>query len=266
MTLEEYFGLSKLPFPKAVTDEALLMTPSIEHVLNRMQFALRRDTITLLAAESGCSKSTVLSLFAKSLDAASYSILATSLTTLSPFSFIAHLVATTGLPGRRFKGETAAALLMHLRSQPRRTVILVDEAHLLPDASLEDLRLLTADDLDRHSPFALVLVGQPILRDRIAEPQHYALWQRIGIRLRLRPLTEEEVQLFLDRHLKAAGHKKKTSLFEPQAVAEIFHHSRGIPRLVQNIALDAMFDAMTASKKTVDAEAVGHAIVDMEAD
>jgi type II secretory pathway predicted ATPase ExeA len=266
MTLEEYFGLRKLPFPKAATDEALLMTPAIEHVLNRLTFALRRDTIALLAAESGCSKSTVLSLFAKSLDAASYSILATSLTTLSPFSFISHLVATTGLPGRRFKGETAAALLMHLRAQPRRTVILVDEAHLLPDSSLEDLRLLTADDLDRHSPFALILVGQPILRDRIAEPQHYALWQRIGVRLRLRPLTEDEVQLFLDRHIKAAGYRKKTSLFQPHAVAEIFHHSRGIPRLVQNIALDAMFDAMTADKKTVDAEAVGHAIVDMEAD
>jgi type II secretory pathway predicted ATPase ExeA len=266
MTLEEHFGLSRLPFPKAVTDKALLMTPAIEQVLQRLHFALQRDTIALLAAESGCSKSTVLSLFARSLDAATYYVLSTALTTLSPFSFIAHLVATTGLPGRRFKGETAAALLSHLRSQPRRTVILVDEAHLLPDSSLEDLRLLTADGFDRQSPFALVLVGQPILRDRIAEPQHYALWQRIGVRLRLRPLSEQEVQLFIDRHLKAAGHKKKASLFEPQAVADIFHHSRGIPRLVQNIAFDAMLDAMTAGKKTVDAEAVGHAIVDMEAD
>jgi len=266
MTLEEYFDLGKLPFPKAVTDQALLRTPALEYVLQRLHFALQRDTIALLAAESGCSKSTVLSLFAKSLDAANYYVLSTSLTTLNPFSFIAHLVATTGLPGRRFKGETAAALLMHLRAQPRRTVVLVDEAHLLPDASLEDLRLLTADDLDRRSPFALVLVGQPLLRDRIAEPQHYALWQRIGVRLRLRPLTQEEVPSFLDRHLKAAGYKKKTSLFEPQAIADLFHHSRGIPRLVQNIALDAMLDAMTAGKKTVDAEAVGHAIVDLEAD
>ena len=265
MNLESYFGLDKPPFPKAVTDKALLMNPALEQVLARLHFALQRDTIALLVAESGCGKSTTLSLFARSLDAASYHILATSLTTLNPFSFIASLGASTGLPGRRFKGESAAALLMHMRSQPRRTVILIDEAHLLPDRSLEDLRLLSADDLDRRSAFSLVLVGQPLLRDRIAEPQHYALWQRIGVRLRLRPLTEAEVQVFLDRHLRAAGWRKKTSLFEPAAVTEVFHHSRGIPRLIQNIALDAMLAAMAADKKTVDAEAVGQAIVDMDA-
>ena len=151
---------------------------------------------------------------------------------------------------------------MHLRSQPKRTIVLIDEAHLLPDNSLEDLRLLTADNLDRNSPFALVLVGQPILTDRITEPQHYAMWQRIGVRLPLRPLTEDEVKLFLDRHLKAAGCKKH--IFAPGALAEIFHHSRGVPRLIQNIALEAMLAAMSAEKDTVDAEAVGQAIIDMD--
>lgn len=265
MNLESYFGLSGPPFPKAVTDKAMLMNPALEHVLARLHFALQRDTIALLVAESGCGKSTALSLFARSLDAANYHILTTSLTTLNPFSFIASLGASTGLPSRRFKGESAASLLMHMRSQPRRTVILIDEAHLLPDKSLEDLRLLSADDLDRRSSFALVLVGQPLLRDRIAEPQHYALWQRIGVRLSLRPLTQEEVQIFLDRHLHAVGWRKKTSLIESAAVAEIFHHSRGIPRLIQNIALDAMLAAMAAGKKTVDAESVGQAIIDMDA-
>ena len=264
MKLQSYFNLSGSPFPKAITDEALLMNPALKQVMTRLHFALERDTIALLVAESGCGKSTALSLFAKSLDAASYNILATSLTTLSPFSFIASLGASTGLPGRRFKGESAASLLMHMRSQPKRTVILIDEAHLLPDDSLEDLRLLTADDLDRRSAFSLVLVGQPLLRDRIAEPQHYALWQRIGVRLRLRPLTEDEIHLFLDRHMQAAGWRKKTSLFEPTAVTEIFHHSRGIPRLIQNIALDSMLTAMSAKKKSVDVEAVGQAIVDMD--
>jgi len=264
-TIEEYFGLRRQPFPKAADEKALLINPAIEQILNRMHFALQRDTICLLDAECGCGKSTLLSLFAKSLDAATYQVMATSLTTLSPFSFIAHLVTCYGLPGRRFKGESAAALLMHLRGQPKRTVILIDEAHLLPDASLEDLRLLTADNFDRRSPFALVLVGQPLLRSRLSEPRHDALWQRIGVRLRLRPLAEIEVQLFIDRHIKAAGYRKRTALFEPQAVAEIFHHSRGIPRLVQNIALDSMLAAMAAQKKTVDAEAVGQAIIDMEA-
>jgi type II secretory pathway predicted ATPase ExeA len=262
MTLEQYFALAQAPFLRTATAASLMRTPVHDQILERLRFALVRVVIALLVAESGCGKSTTLSLFAQSLDAASYQILATSLTTLSPFSFIAHLVAMLGLPGRRFKGETAAALVAHLRGQPRRTVVLIDEAHLLPDSSLEDLRLLTADNLDRGSPFGLVLVGQPVLRERLAEPQHYALWQRIGVRLRLRPMNETEVVVFLDQHLKAAGSKQK--VFEPDAIGEIFHHSRGIPRLVQNIALDAMIAAMAAGKKTVDAMAVQQAIIDME--
>jgi len=264
MTLEQYFGLSRPPFPRAASDRALLTTPGLTQVLARLRFAVERDTIALLVAESGCGKSTALSRFAKSLDAASYFVMSTSLTTLSPFSFIAHLVTSTGLPGRRFKGETAAALLMHLRSQPKRTIVLIDEAHLLPDASLEDLRLLTADNFDQRSPFALVLAGQPLLRERLAEPQHYALWQRIGVRLHLRPLNESEVSPFIEHHLKAAGYRRKKALFDADAIAALFQHSRGIPRLVQNLALDAMIAAMEAEKQTVDAEAVGQAIVDAE--
>jgi type II secretory pathway predicted ATPase ExeA len=262
MTLETYFALSTPPFPKAANQQCLLMHPALEQILSKLHFALQRDSIALLVAESGCGKSTALALFAQSLDAASYQVLCTSLTTLSPFSLIAHLVAALGLPGKRFKGESASALLMHLRAQPKKTVILVDEAHLLPDSSLQDLRLLSADNLDRNTPFALVLVGQPVLRDRIAEPQHYALWQRIGVRLRLRPLSQDEIKPFLERHLKAAGCKK--TIFEPAAVAELFHHSRGIARLVQNLALESMLAAMAANKQSVDAETVGQAVIDMD--
>jgi len=265
MTLEEYFKLDRPPFPKAATKEALLMTPGLEHVIERLRFAISRDTIALLIAEAGCGKSTALSLLCRGLDAATYNVISTSLTTLNPFSLIAHLGTGTGLPGRRFKGETAAAFLMHLRAQPKRSIVLIDEAHKLPDDSLEDLRLLTADNLDQGSPFSLILVGQPLLRERLAEPTHYALWQRLGVKLRLRPLTEHEVGPFIDRHMKAAGAGRKT-IFEPEAVAEIFHHSRGIPRLVQNVALDAMLVAMKAGAKIVDAQAVGHAIVEMELD
>jgi hypothetical protein len=95
--------------------------------------------------------------------------------------------------------------------------------------------LLTADNLDQASPFSLILVGQPLLRERLAEPAHSALWQRIGVKLRLRPLTDQEVGPFIEGHLRAAGARRK-NLFDPEAVTEIFHHSRGIPRLVQNIA------------------------------
>lgn len=262
MTLEEHFALAHTPFPKAVTESSLLRHAALQQILDKLRFALARDTIALLVAESGCGKSTTLALFAKSLDAGSYHVLATSLTTVGPFGLISHLAALSGLRPCRFKGDTAASFIAHLRGLPKRTVLLVDEAHLMPDDSLEDLRLLTACDFDRKSPFALVLVGQPLLRERLGEPQHYSLAQRIGVRLRLRPLSEAEMPLFLDRQLKAAGAKKNP--FEPDAVAALFQHTRGVPRLVQNLALAAMLACLDAGKKTVDAIAIQQAVVDWE--
>ena len=264
MKLEDHFALGRAPFPKATTPASLLRTAALEHALERLRFALERETIALLVAESGCGKSTVLFELAHSLDAANYNVVSVSLTTVPSASFIAQLLATMGLPSNRgTKAETAIALVRHFRALAKHNVVLIDEAHLLSDSALEDLRLLTADNLDRRSPFSLVLVGQPLLRDRLAEPQHYALWQRIGVRLRLRPLNEHEFALFLDRHMQAAG--AATPLFEPAAVTQIFQHSRGVPRLAQNTALDALLAAMTAGKKSVDSEAVQQAIVDLEA-
>jgi len=262
MTLESHFGLDSAPFPRSASDAALLRHRGLDEVLARLHFALARDSIATLVAESGCGKSTALALFARSLDAANHHLIATNLTTLGPFGFLATLCGATGIKTRRFKGETSALFLAHIRTLPKRTVLLVDEAHLLPDQSLEDLRLLTADDFDRKSAFALVLVGQPLLRERLGEPRHWALAQRVAVRLRLRPLTEGELVQFLDRHLKASG--AKNNPFETEATAAIFHHSRGIPRLAQNIALQSMLAAMSANKKTIDETAVQQAVIDLE--
>jgi len=261
-SLESHFDLKSLPFPKVATEAALLKTPSVERAVARLHFAQRRDTLALIIADSGCTKTTLMSLFARSLDAANTNVLSTALTTLKPFSFIAHLLAAMGLPGRRFKGETATALLAHFRSQPKRTLVLVDEAHLLPDSSLEDLRLLTDSSLGK-SPFGLVLAGQPLLRDRLAEAHQEALWQRIGVRIRLSPLPEPDIRPFVEGHITAAG--GTNPIFDDSALAQLFQGSRGVPRLIQNIAIEAMDIAMSQNKTIVDAEAVQHAIVDLEA-
>lgn len=261
--IEDHFKLHRAPFPQTAEAAALLHHQSLKDALDRLRFALDRDGIALLTAESGCGKSTVLATLARDLDTTAYLVVYAALSTLGPFSLLSSLVAKLGLRSRRFKGETAQDLVSHFRGLAKRTMVIIDEAHLLPDRSLEDLRLLTAESLDKRSPFALVLAGQPLLRERLAEPQHYALAQRITVRVRMRPLTDSEIALFLDKHMRAAG--AKSNLFEPDAVTLLFQHSRGIPRLVQNLATGALLAAAGGGKKTVDADSVQQALLDQEA-
>jgi type II secretory pathway predicted ATPase ExeA len=261
--IEEHFKLTRPPFPQSAEPGAVLNHQRLRDAVDRMRFAIDRDGIALVTGESGCGKSTALGCLARELDQPAYGLVYAALSTLGPFSLMASLLCKIGLRPRRFKGESAQDLVAHLRGQSKRTVVVLDEAHLLPDHSLEDLRLLTGECLDKKSPFALVLAGQPLLRERLSEPQHYALWQRITVRVRIGPLTESEIALFLDKHMRACGAQK--NLFEPDAVTLIFQHSRGVPRLVQNLALSALLAAATGGKKTVDTDCVQQALVDQEA-
>lgn len=261
--IEDHFKLHRAPFPQSADPTALLHHQSLKDALERLRFAIDRDGIALLSAESGCGKSTVIACLCRELDPTAYLVVYSALSSLGPFSLLTSLVAKLGIRARRFKGETAHDLVAHLRGLPKRAVLVIDEAHLLPDASLEDLRLLTADSLDKKSPFALVLAGQPLLRERMTEPQHYALAQRITVRVRLRTLNDSEVALFVDKHLRACGAQR--ALFEPDAITLLFQHSRGVPRIVQSLALGAMLAAVSSAKKGVDADSVQQALLDQEA-
>lgn len=263
MTLEDFFTLTRPPFPKAAPKSALFKHGSLEKVLNRLMWAIKRDTVACLIGHSGSGKSTALRTLIQTLDATQYRVMATAMTSLKSAGFLSHLLVLAGSPRSRFKDQSTAAFLANCRQSAKRTILLLDEAQLLHDESLEDLRLLTADNLDQASAFSLILVGQPSLRMRLLEPQHHSFWQRIGVRLSLNPLTEADIPQFIERHLKSAGCQKK-GLFTDSAYTEIFQYSRGLPRLIQMISLEAMAVAMQMGKLPVDTQMVRQAIMDLD--
>ena len=84
-------------------------------------------------------------------------------------------------------------------------MLVLDEAHLLDHTQLESIRMLTNHDLDSHSPFACLLVGQPNLRRRMKLRALAALDQRIGLRYAMPPMTPQETSSYLRHHLAPAG-------------------------------------------------------------
>lgn len=261
--IEDHFNLHRPPFPQVADPASVLHHSGMRNAEERLRFCIERKGIALLSAESGCGKSIALACLQRNIDPVKYCIVYTSLSSLNPFSLLSSLTAKMGLRSRRFKGETAQELIAHMRGLSKNVAMVIDEAHLLPDTSLEDLRLLTGESLQDESPFALIFAGQPVLCERIAEPRHYALAQRISVRIRLNPLTDGDVALFLDKHLRACGAKR--ILFEPDTVTLIFQHSRGIPRLVQKLALGGLLAAASSNKKSVDIDSVQQAVLDQEA-
>ena len=115
---------------------------------------------------------------------------------------------------------------------------------------------------NRTAPFALLLAGQPSLRENLAAPELASLWQRIPFRTTLSPLTDRETADYVERRLRAVG--ATTMFFRRAAVDKLFEQSRGVPRLINNLATAAMLAAATAGRKHVDLPDLETACFEME--
>ena len=191
-TLLHHFGLTAVPFDRAVPPEGLLRHPSFGEALERLRFAVDLRGPALLVAPPGTGKSVLLEALCAELSTSDVRVIATQLTACGPFGLVGQLATRYGTPLRRTTAQTAAALLDELGRSPKTELLILDEAHRLPDASLEELRLLGQLDFDRRAPFALLLAGQPVLRERLQQPDFDALWQRLAVRTSLAPLTDRE--------------------------------------------------------------------------
>jgi type II secretory pathway predicted ATPase ExeA len=97
--------------------------------------------------------------------------------------------------------------LIRLYAEGRRVVILIDEAHVMPDDTLEQVRLLSNLESNRHKLLQIVLFGQPELDATLAKPSLRQLRDRITHSFRMRPLSVPEVAKYLSFRMRAAGYR-----------------------------------------------------------
>jgi len=260
--LLRHFGLSQNPFQRNTKSDALFRHAGFEEALERLRLTVELDGIAALLAESGCGKSLLLGHVADEVQRQGAVVHYFAHSTVGPFSLINVLARKAGVAPRRSRGETAMLLSQTLLDDERKHVLVLDEAHALPDATLEDVRLLTIADFDRKSPFLLLLAGQPSLDDRLADPANYALDQRITTIARLLPLSLDETRAYLAQRLAAAGQKNGQPLFDDGAEQAIHDDANGVPRRINQVATAAMIVAAARKRRMVGAQDVHDARID----
>jgi len=146
-----------------------------------------------------------------------------------------------------------------------RVVVLVldfsDEGHLLGRRPTRRARAPEQQRVDSHSPFACLLVGQPTLRRRIklgtfARPAH-------------RPaLRDEQHDRPGDRQVRVKSPRagRSDTLFSDDALGLIHQVSRGLPRAVNNLAIQALVAAYATKKVIVDESSARAAVTEVTAE
>lgn len=129
----------------------------------------------------------------------------------------------------------------------KQVVIILDEAHLLAADQLEELRLLTNAEMDSQSPFAGILLDQ-----------------RIALRYEVPGMSATESAAYLAHHLALAG--RSDPLFPDDATARLHQASRGVPRLLNNLATQALVAAHAARKSIIDESSARAAVAEVTAE
>ena len=145
----------------------------------------------------------------------------------------------------------------------RRTVILIDEAHAMPEDTLEQVRLLSNLETSRHKLLQIVLFGQPELDEMLALPSMRQLKDRITHSFRMRPLSQAEAANYLTFRMRAAGYRGP-DIFAPEAVALIARASGGLSRRINILADKSLLAAFSESAHAVTAGHARAAIADSE--
>ncbi len=120
----------------------------------------------------------------------------------------------------------------------RRTVLIIDEAQNLHPDVLEELRLLSNINADKHQVLQIILIGQPQLRDLLRHRDLLQFQQRISADYHLTGLNEEETRYYIYQRIRLAG--RSEPLFTRNAASLIFRASGGIPRVINTLCDTAL--------------------------
>jgi len=266
--LRSHWGFSRMPFAKDLAPSMLHRHDGHAEAVARIAWCVEEAAIGVITGEVGAGKTVAVRAALSDLDASRHTVIYLGNPAVGARGIYATIVSRLGGVPRFHRyaliPQAQDAIAAETAERGRRVVVVVDEGHLLGADQLEELRLLTSADMDSTSPFALVLVGQPTLRSRLRLGSFAALDQRVGLRYAIPPMSLADTTEYLAHHLALAG--RSDTLFSDDAVARIHRASRGLPRAVNNLAVQALIAAYAAKSSIVDEKAARAAVTEVTAE
>ena len=265
--LRSHYGFSRSPFGRDLAPQTLFPSRAHQEAVARISWLIAEGALGLLTGEVGSGKTVAARAAVASLDHR-HTVVYLGNPAIGVRGYYAQIVeALGGAPPfhtAALIAEAIACLAAEETERGKRVVLICDEAHLLTAAQLEELRFLTNSEMDAHSPFACLLLGQPTLRRRMRMGAYAALDQRIALRYGLEGMELTETAAYLKHHLALAG--RSDPLFSDDAVALIHQTSRGLPRAVNNLAIQSLVAAFADNKGIVDEASARAAVTEIAAE
>jgi general secretion pathway protein A len=260
-----FFGLTERPFKLQPDPSFIYWSKQHMRAFSILEFGIMSNApITLITGEIGAGKTTLLRALLEKIESEVVVGLVSNAQG-SRGELLQWVLNSLGVqtPAR----ETYVRLFQHLQdfiidqyAAGKRVVLIFDEAQNLSLEGLEELRLLTNINSGKDELLQLILVGQPELKDLVLHPSMRQLTQRITASFHLMPMDLEATQHYIAHRLQHAGGTGEE--FTPDAVAEIFATTHGVPRLVNQLCEFAMLYAWSLDTHAITGTIVQNVIND----
>jgi general secretion pathway protein A len=254
---EGYYGLREKPFSILPDPDLIYWGTNHRLAFAMLEFGIMNNAgFTVITGEIGCGKTTILRYLLRNLDDR-IAVGLISNTAKGKAELLQWVMMSLDQP---FEGSYVALfqrLQQFLKNQYSRgghTVLIVDEAQNLGVEALEELRMLSNINADKHQYLQIILIGQPQLKDLLRSPELVQFAQRVSSDFHLKPLSPNEVANYISYRLKAAG--SSSELFSEEACQAIAHASQGIPRTINILCDTALVYGFATSARTITRELV----------
>ena len=158
-----------------------------------------------------------------------------------------------------------ARFLVDQRTAGRLALLVVDEAQNLNPSALEELRMISNLETEKSKLIQILLVGQPSLRDLLAQPALEQLRQRVTVSYHLQPLDSGETAAYVNHRLRRAALGPPMEF--PRDVTDLIHlHSQGIPRKINVIADAVLLFGYGEDRRVIDVDLTNIVLEELEGD
>ncbi len=252
---KSFYGLKESPFNVNPDPRFLFLTKQIEEALTGLMYGIQtRKGFITLTGEVGTGKTTLINRLLDWLHhrrARTAFLFNSRMNSSQLFDFI---LAEFDIPCESKSKSQQLLKLNHWLLERYRdgetVVLIIDEAQNLTYPVLEEIRLLTNLETSTEKLLQIVLSGQPELEEKLKLPQLRQLRQRIMLRCRTTPLSEDQTSEYIAERLRIAG-ASGDPIFSTKTLEAIHVYSMGIPRVINLLCEHSLVNGFVEQQRPI---------------
>jgi len=252
---EGYWGFLEPPFSQTPDPRFFHMGEAHHDAIMMLHYGISRNKGAVLVSGSvGLGKTMLCHKLMSLMLPATTQVVSIVNARLDSVQFPREVLAEMGVES---KAKDTQSLLRALRKRlmenydrGKKTILFIDDAHLIEEQkTFEELRMLLNLQTEDNFLISIVLSGLPTLGERLAECEEFG--QMFAVRERLHPLSLVETRDMVRHRLKTAGYIGPGP-FNPEAMIELHLHTKGVPRLICQLADYALVLGKSKRAKEID--------------